>query len=156
MWLLVSADMAKSNPRPWVTVAAFCEKLLLEGDGVPSAIRIVDTYTIPPLPPEAPKEAVATILVQGLVSLRSGDATGTKVIRIFMENPLGQRTELSPKDGWQSEFTGGEQGINLQLKFALGVRNYGLCWFDVLCDDELLTRIPLKLQQDQTPEAKTA
>lgn len=135
-----------ANTKPWVIVAAFCEKLLIEKDDVSSAIRIVDQYTIPSeLPTGAPPDALPEILVQGLISLRSGDVVGTQKVKLIMENPLGERKELSPEGGWPAVFTGGEHGVNIRLQFMLGVKNYGLCWFDVICDDELLTRMPLRL-----------
>src|SRR5471030_1809050 len=46
--LLVSLIMA--NTKPFVASACFCEHILVEKDEVTSAIRIVDTYFIPPLP----------------------------------------------------------------------------------------------------------
>jgi hypothetical protein len=42
---------------------------------------------------------------------------------------------------------GGEHGFNAKINFGLGVKNLGLLWFDVTWNGELLTRIPLKLQQ---------
>ena len=139
-FLLVSLEMA--NTKPLVAVACFCEQLLIEGDNVPSAIRIVDTYkfTVPP-------EATPVIAVKGLISLKSGDVTGTHIVELILENPLHERKTLSPPGGWPVVLNGGAHGPMIKLDFPLGVRNFGLCWFDVLFDGEVLTRMPLMLQR---------
>jgi hypothetical protein len=37
------------------------------------------------------------------------------------------------------------------LNFVLGIENEGLYWFDVVFDDEVLTRIPLTVVQEPAP-----
>lgn len=139
------------NTKPFVGVAAFCEKLLLEPDGVPTAVRIVDTYFVT-VPKDMPPDTLPGIEVQGLISLRSGDVVGNHTISLIMENPLGERKALSPEGGWPVVFNGGEHGVNVRLSFTLGVKNFGLCWFDVLFESELLTRIPLMLREGEKPK----
>jgi hypothetical protein len=134
-----------SNTQPLVGVATFCERLLVEEGGVITAVRIVDTYNIQ-IPPNAP-EAVPGVEIHGLITLRSGDVVGERTISLVMHNPQGERQILSPEGGWRMTFKGGENGVNIRLQFMLGVKNYGLCWFDVVCDDEVLTRIPLMLRR---------
>ncbi|MGE0359956.1 MAG: hypothetical protein AB7H93_08250 [Vicinamibacterales bacterium] len=136
---------------PFVTVAAFCEKLLIEADNVASAIRIVDTYKlgeVPDIPPGlSGVEVVPVIELNGVIAIKSGDVTGEHRIDLVMENPLGERKKISPDGGWPILLNGGVHGANIKLKFPLGVKNYGLCWFDVLFDDALLTRMPLMLER---------
>ena len=141
-----------SNPKPLVAVACFCENVLEEQDGVVSAIRIVDTYIIPPLPEgiEIPPDAVrGVILLKGLVSFKSGDFVGPGIIHLMMHRTTGEVARLSPPEGFPVELKGGEHGANLKLQIPLGVKNFGLFWFDVLWGDELLTRIPLRLRQGE-------
>lgn len=135
-----------ANMKPFVTVACFCEKVLEEADHVMTAIRIVDIYYVPPIPDAGPDGPFPAIVVEGLVSLKSGDLVGSHTIAFVMENTQGARTQLSPVGGWPVVFEGGEHGVNLKLKFPIGVKNFGLCWFDVIFDDEVLTRIPLRLR----------
>ena len=147
-----------ANTKPFVAAACFCEQVLQEDDGVLSAIRIVDTYTIPPLPPgvDVPPDGTrGVILVKGLISLKSGDVAGSGNVALILHKINGETTRLSPEGGWPAVLQGGEHGFNIKLQFGLGVKNFGLLWFDVTWNDELLTRIPLRLQQGESPEVAT-
>lgn len=154
--LLVSLDMA--NTKPFVAAACFCENLLEEPDGVLSAIRIVDTYILPPLPEgiEIPADAVrGVILVKGLISLKSGDVVGPGTIHLVMHKTTGERAVLSPEGGWPVVMNGGEHGVNIKIQLPLGVKNFGLVWFDVMWGEDVLTRIPLMLRQGQKLDEAT-
>ena len=156
-FLLVSLNMP--NTKPLVAAACFCEQILQEPDGVISAIRIVDTYILPPLPagivvpPGAPR---GSIRVRGLISLKSGDVVGTGRVGLVMHKTTGEAVTLSPEGGWPAMMQGGEHGFNVKLDFVLGVMNFGLIWFDVTWNDELLTQIPLRLKQGERPEEANA
>ncbi len=156
--LMVSLDMI--NTKPYVAAACFCETVLQEPDGVITAIRIVDTYNIAPPPPRAivPEGApqYGHVLVSGLISLKSGDVIGEGRIGLIMHKTTGEVVTLSPAEGWPAVMKGGEHGFNIKLRFALGVNNFGLLWFDVTWDGEVLTRIPLRLKQAELPEKPTA
>ena len=142
-----------ADPKPHVSVACFCETLLEDKDGTLSAIRIVDTYTLPTDAMDVPPDVIPAIVVTGLVALKSGEVTGPHTVRLVLENPLGVRTDLSPKEGWPVVLKGGHSGVNLKIRFPLGVKNFGQCWFDVVFDDEVLTRMPLRLRRDEESTA---
>lgn len=154
--LLVCLSMA--NTKPFVQIACFCENVLTEADGVLSAIRIVDTYFIPPLPEgvQMPNDIQGVIMLNGIVCLKSGDVTEAGNLRLVMNRSTGEAVPIGPPDGWPMVMGGGEQGSILRIQMPLGVRNFGLMWFDVLWNGELLTRIPLKLQRGQKPESPAA
>jgi len=148
-----------ANEVPFVALACFCENVLQDKDEVVSAIRIVDTYTIPPLPEgvEVPADAVrGLIMLRGLVALKAGDVVGQGTVRLVMQRVNGERAPIGPPDGWPVEMKGGEHGVNLHLQIPLGVKNFGLLWFDVFWNETLLTRIPLRLRQGQTAEQANA
>jgi hypothetical protein len=142
-----------ANTKPFVAVACFCENVLEEKDGVLSAIRIVDTYFIPPLPKgvEPPGGLHGVIALNGLITIKSGDVTGRGMLRLVMHKSTGEQSTLGPPEGWPMVLDGGEHGASLKIQMPLGVKNFGLIWVDVLWNDELLTRIPLKLRQGQKP-----
>jgi len=147
-----------ANTKPLVAAACFCEQILQEPDGVISAIRIVDTYVIPPLPADVqlpPGAARGSIQVRGLISLKSGDFVGVGNVGLTMHKTTGEVEVLSPEGGWPANMQGGEHGFNVKLNFLLGVKNFGLIWFDVTWNGEILTRIPLRLQQGETQEQTT-
>jgi hypothetical protein len=139
-----------ANTKPFVQLAAFCENLLIEADKAVTPVRVVDTYYVE-RPQGMPPEMVPAVIIRGIIALKSGDVTGNHTVGFVMENTQGVRKELSPPGGWPVVFGGGEQGVNVQLKFPLGVQNFGLCWFDVLFDGELLTRMPLMLKEGPAP-----
>jgi hypothetical protein len=152
-FLVVFLEMA--NTKPYVAAACFCEQILQEPDGVLSAIRIVDTYIIQPVPQGvqvAPDGVVGFIVVKGLISLKSGDLVGNGKVGLILHKPNGEITTLSPEDGWPATLEGGEQGWNAKLNFVVGVKTFGLMWFDVEWNGELLTRIPLRLKQGELLE----
>lgn len=130
---------------PYVHVACFCERVLQEADGVLSAIRIVDRFFIQmdsnsgagpaPLPP-----IPATLLIM----LKSGSARGTIELRIESEAPDGLRQSMLTVPVL---FEGEDRGHNLVLPLELQPRHAGLHWFDLLLEDRLLTRVPLRVVQ---------
>lgn len=143
-------------PKPFVAAACFCEQILQEPDGVLSAIRIIDTYLIPPLPEgiEVPPDGIrGIVLLKGLISLKAGDAVAPGTVGLVMHKTTGEQLALSPEGGWPAILNGAGHGFNVKIQFPLGVKNFGLIWFDVTWNGEVLTRIPLTLrQQDQAPE----
>jgi hypothetical protein len=152
---LLFAWLLMANTKPFVQMACFCENVLAEADGVLSAIRIVDTYFIPPLPEgvEMQDGMQGAIVLNGIVGLKSGDVTEAGSLRLVMHRANGETVPIGPPEGWPMVMSGGEQGSVLKIQMPLGVKNFGLMWFDVLWNGELLTRIPLKLQRGQKPES---
>jgi len=148
--------MAKPNTKPFITVAAVCEKVLREPDGVFSAIRIVDILTLkeelisPPanLPEGAQTVAAIQILnLTLLVALKSGDVTGEHLIRVVMRDPNDKTIPLPP--GELPVVLKGNDGANYVLTFGLPLNaRSGQYWFDVLWDGDVLTSVPLKLQRE--------
>jgi len=139
-----------------VQVAAFCEKLLEEKDGVLTPVRLVDTYYLAAPLPNLPADALPVVEVNGVIALKSGDLVGKFTVGLVMENTRGERKTLSPEGGWPVVFNGGEHGVQLQLKFHVAVQNLGLCWFDVMFGDEVLTRMPLMLRAAEQSRATDA
>jgi hypothetical protein len=132
------------KPRPYVTAALLCEKVLQEKDEAITLVRIADRiqYRIEAIGEGAPKDLKPIINIQGLVSLKSGPITGDYVVKIILEKPNGDRKEVFAQP---LKFLGGDQGPNIILGVALGVDQNGLHWMDVVFDDELLTRVPLMI-----------
>jgi hypothetical protein len=130
------------KPKPYVQVAAVCESALEEKDGVFSAIRIIDTITVEAEPPSLPQNIVPTVQFAIVVFLKSGDVTGQSRVSIKMRRPSGAVVEAG---SWPIVLNGGEHGANIIAKTRLETGEVGLFWFDVHWNDEVLTRIPLRL-----------
>jgi hypothetical protein len=128
---------------PHLQVAAFCERSLQEADGVLSLIRLIDRVTHvatgPDVPDEMPPVTINTTLV---VVLKADRARGRHTLRIRPEDPAGMRL---PALEVQVLLEGEERGVQLVQPLAFEARREGLYWFDVLLDDTLLTRMPLRV-----------
>ncbi|MGA3054790.1 MAG: hypothetical protein ABSD63_11330 [Candidatus Korobacteraceae bacterium] len=138
--------------QPYVTAALLCERVLIEKDGTLSLVRIVDRIQYRIEGEGLPKDIRPIINIQGVVSLKSGPATGDHTIKIVIERPNGERKEVVL---FPAKLLGKDQGVNLVLNINLSIDQDGLHWFDVLFDDGLLlTRIPLMvmpLQKEAQP-----
>jgi hypothetical protein len=132
---------------PYLVTAAFCERAIQERDGVLSLIRIVDkiTNTIagprPAVPDRMPPVSVNLTLV---VIMKPGEARGRFTVKVRPEAPSGQRL---PDVELPVSFAGApDAGANLLFGVNMIAGEEGVYWFDVLLDDELLTRTPLRIE----------
>jgi hypothetical protein len=133
--------MAKDGP--FMTAAMFCEHILEDKDGTLSAIRIVDRVTQTATGPGAPKDMPPmAIKLWMLITLRSGAARGRRTVSIRPESPSGQQ---SPAIELPVLFEGEDRGQNFRTQIGFVAEHEGLYWFDVLLEDDLLTRVPLRV-----------
>lgn len=131
---------------PYVQVAAFCEKVLEEKDGVLSLIRVVDRITHTVAGPGAPAEMQPfPYQLMLALTLKTGQARGGYNLKIVRELPSGIREE-SQGPSFRIHFEGeGDRGQNLVLQLQLMFEQEGLHWFDVFLEEQLLTRLPLRV-----------
>ena len=135
---------------PYLGVAALCEKVLQDKDGVASLIRIVDRVTVTVSGPEAPDEMPAVPLsYTAAIMLKSGIARGKYVVTLRGETPSG---ETMPQLSTPVLFEGDERGVNLFVNLNLQVKEEGLYWFDVLVEDAVMTRIPLRVMYQRVSQ----
>lgn len=139
-------DKAKSNGAtafPQLICAMICEKLLTEADGVASAIRIVDTIQLPPVPKEARKNVILTPLMF-LTIFRAGDFRGKAHWEIQVAGPSGKKVKAAQKD---LDFNGGpDYGFNLAIPVAFKWDKPGLYWFEVHINKRRMVRSPLNVK----------
>jgi hypothetical protein len=131
---------------PYVQIAAFCERVLEEKDGVLSLIRIIDRLTHTATGADAPSDMPPLNYQMSLVlALKNGQARGSHDLRVVRELPSGIREE-SEAPTFRIPFEGeGDRGQNLVLQLQLTFPLEGLYWFDVFLDDQVLTRIPFRV-----------
>lgn len=129
---------------PYLAMAVICERVLEEKDGVLSAIRMVDRIMVnPPSGQEPPASMPAVMLdVRLVISLKSGRARGRSTVTVRPEKPSGMRL---PEIRFPVLLEGEERGANLLVGLNLQLDEEGLYWFDVLFEDDLLSRIPLRV-----------
>jgi hypothetical protein len=136
---------------PHVQLAAFCEKVLHERDGVVSLIRVIDRITVQAIGTGAPDEIPAGHIVNAtlIVALRSDQAKGRYAVRVSGEQPDTTRLPDATVD---VVFEGEDRGVNLIFPMALEAQE-GLYWFDILLGDGLLSRVPLRVMYQRMPKA---
>lgn len=137
-------------PGPHVQVATFCEKVLIEQDGVLSVIRAIDRFMLSGnvaagAPPELPEGGILQATL--LIVLRSGDAQGRHPVVIRAQQPSGM---YLPDQSFDATFERDERSVNLILNMALPIVE-GLYWFEVLVSETLLTRVPLRIMYQRVP-----
>jgi len=137
-----------SEPKPYVAVASFCEHALQEQDGVYSIIRVIDTVTVK-IPPGV-TTAKPIIRYPLFIMLRAGDVRGKRTVRIQLRTPSNEiKGMLNPVP---VVFTGEEQGVVLRVDVTYGVEEYGVFWAEVLVEEDVVARVPLRLRSAQESE----
>lgn len=133
---------------PYLSAALLCEKLLIEKDGVTSAIRIIDrvTHTAVGVSPPEEMEPFNYVLTL-VVTLKAGWAQGSYPMRIALVSPQGSSRDILKQTVF---FEGGEdRGNSVVGQMAVRFDVEGIYWFEVLLGEQkserLLTRIPLRV-----------
>lgn len=134
---------------PYLQVAALCEAVLEEKNGILSFIRafdrVVHTTNDPNSSESLPPFEYPMVLA---VTLKSGRARGRSTVKIEPYRPDG--TKMSPIQ-FPALFEGDDRGVNLVLNMVFKVEQEGLYWFHVSVDERLLTRIPLRILYQRVP-----
>lgn len=131
--------------RAYLSVAVFCEKVLRESDNVLSIIRMVDRINVFGSTPEL--KSAPAIQLTILIIFKSGILRGKQKIAIRPTSPTGQpMAEMS----FPMLFEGDdEHGNALIANMNVTPTEEGLFWFDVYLNEELITRMPLRVAYQQ-------
>lgn len=143
--------MTDDRPRPLLAAAFTCERILRETDGVLTAVRLVDTFTVR-RPPKLPPNLAPIVQCWILIYFKSGDTRGRYAVSLVMRSPSGQLSPIG--DPMPIDLKGGPQGVTLAIELTFGVKEMGLHWIDVLLDGERVTSMPITLQEGQAPEPR--
>ena len=129
---------------PYIQLAAFCERVLREGDGVISLIRVVDRVTHAERgsnpPQDMPEFRYPLTMV---LNFKSGTARGRHEITITPEQPSGET--LQPVT-ISVTMEGENKGINVVSPIDIPYKYEGLYWFKIDFDGQVITRIPLEVR----------
>lgn len=127
---------------PYLCAAVLCETVLIEQDGVVSAIRIVDRITLTPGPGAPEVMPQLPIQLRCLVILKAGVAQGSYPVKLTVTGPSGNEVHLATLPVL---FEGNDRGVNLNLTINFVAQQEGLYWFSVFVHEQLLTRVPLRI-----------
>src|SRR5919199_274808 len=97
-------------PGPYVQAATFCEKVLMEQDGTPSLIRVIDRIiaSAPGGPAELPEGMILQTTLA--VFLKPDDARGRHPVTVRPQLPSGVYLD---EQNFDATFEGDERGFNL-------------------------------------------
>ena len=131
---------------PYLCAALFCEKILEESDGVNSVVRIIDRFTFQGNEEEMP---ASTIELTAFILLKAGDYRGSSDLSLEPESPSGHKF---PKLTLQINFEGeGDRGVAVKIPIRFRTKEPGLYWFSIERNQELITRMPLRLVYQRNP-----
>lgn len=142
-----------------LSVAMFiCERVLQEADGVTSAIRIVDLFNLPEIPPDAPEGALPLIQAYSCAMLKFAPTfSGKHYIQSKMINTKGELVSLGEPLEYSPQMRAGAEGAPLGLNFTIqmnvAVKNLGTCYLCVYFDGEEIGRTPFTLQRQPPLQA---
>jgi hypothetical protein len=145
-----NATMAEQKPeqtelyRPYLAMAIFCERVLREADNVLSVIRIIDRFNVINATVEMPPTPLQFTV---LISFKSGFLRGKQMLAIRPKSPT---KEDLPQMAFPILFEGDDDrgsAMIAQLNFI--ATQEGLYWFDVHLNEELVTRMPLRVAYQQ-------
>lgn len=129
---------------PYLQVACFCEKVLREGDGVASLIRVIDTITHTAAGNPPPDQMPAVVFPMQLVLMfKPGNARGRSELRIVGETPSGIKEEPVIA---HIHFEGEDKGQNIISDFQYAFNQEGLYWFHIYIDGEKVTSMPIRIK----------
>ena len=135
---------ARANCQPaWLSmdkrdaIVAACEKILVEGDGVPSAIRIIDiVFVEDSMPQENRAPFLLFLLVRG--RFQPGE-TRAGILRIDLVNTLGEKTLLQEKNVVAHDklkYPTAPVGFNVVAQVRLIPKRLGTCFIVASFEDE--------------------
>jgi hypothetical protein len=126
--------------RAYLHVATFCEKVLRESDGVNSIIRMIDRFNV-----QGTTEEMQPIVLQFMIyiSFKSGFLRGKQKVSLRPQSPKG--VEMPAMDIPVLFEGDDDRGPAIAFQVGWAVQEEGLFWWDLYLNDELVTRMPLRV-----------
>lgn len=138
--LKIKRKKPRSNWKlPHLGVAAICEKVMREQDGVVSMIRMIDTFNIKG---DAKKLRPGVISFVIYVAFKSGEALGERTLELISYSPSGKKVKSEKQ---RVKFEGAEQGVGAIFRVTMTINETGVYWFQVKLNRQDVTKIPLRI-----------
>jgi hypothetical protein len=130
--------------RAYLHVATFCEKILREADGVSTIVRLIDRFNV-----QGTEDEMQPIVLPFMIyiSFKSGFMRGKQKISLRPKSPKG---EDLPAMDFPVLFEGDDdRGPAIGFQVNWPAQEEGLFWWDLYLNDELITRMPLRVTYQQ-------
>jgi hypothetical protein len=146
----ISGKSKKAKALPVCMAMVLCDQVILGTDKVFSAIRIVDTVTVPRDESERFEGAVEFSTTRLLVILKRGDATGEFAVGLISTDPSGKRVPVGaaaisrfgePDD--PDDPVGGAS-INSPARIVWG--GEGVYWLELQINGVVVAKTPLRIK----------
>jgi len=132
---------------PYLVAALFCEKVLLEKDGVSSLIRVVDRWTISGATEQMPLTVIQAAL---FLSCKSGMYRGSSEISVTTITPSKTRgSSVTLPVHFEGD---DDRGVNVTVKMAFPVQEPGVYWFEISLAGQLFTRAPVRVRYQRVAQ----
>ena len=131
----------ESMSGPFVSVACVCQLPLQEANGQLSVIRVTDRIQVVGITPQMQPQSLQHLFL--VVILRSGMLRESHTIKIVPVTPRGESLQSNEAS---LLFEGEDRGPGFITPLSLVATEDGLYWFEVYLEQQLLTRIPLRVQ----------
>jgi hypothetical protein len=132
--------------------AMVAEKILMEHDGISSAIRLVDlVFVDPSIPPEERPPFPISLLIIGRFKPGHNRDCVVKIqlIRTNGDVTLIAEQEIKHRDGTHPD---APTGFNVQAQFAIVPKNLGTCYVSVSVEDAVV-KIPITFLEGPKPQS---
>jgi hypothetical protein len=128
-------------PKPISADLLICEKVLIEGDGVMSAIRLVDIFYVSKAPDIPMERQGAQMSVLGMIKVEIGDLEEHE-IEVRLVRPSGesstigepQKVRMEPKE------PSSPGGFNFVAPLGVIAKEMGVHYFVLMFDGQEVTR----------------
>ena len=136
--------MPDPSQGPWVSFAVLCEKTIEDKVGRLSLINIVDqvNFTPPQGQDSADQPTAVPIRLVAAIGFKGGILKGPADVKLQIIKPNG---EQGPNITASVLFQGEERGTNIITDMNLVLNDEGLYWVEIYVQNQIMTRIPLRL-----------
>lgn len=133
----------EAEAEPYLLMAVICERAQQDQYGSFSVINILEQLIAGSDDPNAPERMPTFRLDANLVVVFvSGRAHGERVVSVVAEEPSGNRL---PPVRQTILLRGEDHRASIVSDLSLDITQTGVYWFDVLLEERLVSRIPLRI-----------
>jgi hypothetical protein len=134
--------MPEQSMRPYVQVAAICQAALQEPNRFLSLIRIINRFPVHGNTPTMQPQPLHNLVM--VIVLRSGEMKMKCQLKVTVEPP-NHPEQRDPLIDTSALFEGDDRGVQMVVPLMYTAREEGLYWFEVSVEQDVLTRIPLRV-----------